>query len=84
MIYPSNFKEKIAFSTVEETLKSHCLSALGQQHVVQLCFETDFEKLFETLTQTEQFKNMLEEFGNFPSQDYFDLTETLKSLEVQG
>jgi DNA mismatch repair protein MutS2 len=77
-------KQKIAFSTVEETLKSLCLSALGRQHVSQVYFETNFEKVFETLSQTEQFKLMLEEFGNFPSQDYFDLTETLKSLEVQG
>jgi DNA mismatch repair protein MutS2 len=84
MIYPPNFKEKIAFSSVEETLRKHCLSVLGQEHVANLCFETDFENLFETLSQTEQFKAMLEEFGNFPSQDYFDLTETLKSLEAQG
>ena len=84
MIYPPNFKEKIAFSTLEEMLKNHCLSALGQKHVEQLCFETDYETLFQTLSQTEQFKIMLEEIGNFPSQDYFDLTETLKNLEVQG
>jgi len=84
MIYPTNFKEKIAFSTVETALKNYCLSALGRQHVDNICFETDFEKLFETLSQTEQFKMMLEEFGNFPSQDYFDLTETLKSLEAEG
>jgi DNA mismatch repair protein MutS2 len=77
-------KEKIAFSTVEELLKNQCLSALGRQHVDDIYFETDFEKLFETLSQTEQFKMMLEEFGNFPSQEYFDLTETLKSLEAQG
>ncbi|MCL2682428.1 MAG: Smr/MutS family protein [Bacteroidales bacterium] len=84
MIYPSNFKEKIAFSTIEETLNKYCLSALGQQHVAHLRFETDYEHLFQILSQTEQFKAMLEEFGNFPSQDYFDLTETLKSLEAQG
>ncbi|MCL2414981.1 MAG: endonuclease MutS2, partial [Bacteroidales bacterium] len=84
MIYPTNFKEKIAFSTVETTLKNYCLSALGRQHVDNISFETDFEKLFETLSQTEQFKMMFEEFGNFPSQDYFDLTETLKSLEAEG
>jgi DNA mismatch repair protein MutS2 len=84
MTYTPNYKEKIAFSTVEESLKSHCLSALGRQHVNDINFESDFEKLFEILSQTEQFKMMLEEFGNFPSQDYFDLTETLKSLEPQG
>jgi len=77
-------KEKIAFSTIEEMLNNRCLSALGRQHVADVYFETDFEKLFEKLSQTEQFKMMLEEFGNFPSQDYFDLTETLKSLEAQG
>jgi DNA mismatch repair protein MutS2 len=84
MIYPENFKSKIAFSTIEETLKNYCLSALGKRHIDDIYFETDFEKLFEALSQTEQFKLMLQEFGNFPSQDYFDLTETLKSLEVQG
>ncbi|MDR2907725.1 MAG: Smr/MutS family protein [Bacteroidales bacterium] len=84
MIHPSNFKEKIAFSTVEEILRGHCLSALGQNYVAQLRFETDFDRLFETLSQTEQFKAILNEVGNFPSQDYFDLTETLRGLEAQG
>jgi DNA mismatch repair protein MutS2 len=84
MIYPANFKSKIAFSTIEELLKGYCLSAMGRQHVDDIYFETDFEKLFEMLSQTEQFKMMLEEFGNFPSQDYFDLTETLKNLEAEG
>ena len=84
LVYPEKFKEKIAFSTVEAALKNYCLSALGRQHVDNMSFETDFEKLFETLSQTEQFKMMLEEFGNFPSQDYFDLTETLKGLEAEG
>ncbi len=79
-----NFKEKIAFSAVEETLKNLCLSVSGAHHATQLHFETDYEKLFETLAQTEQFKIMLEEVGNFPAQDYFDLTETLKGLEAQG
>ena len=77
-------KEKIAFSTIEEMLKNRCLSGLGRRHATDIYFETDFEKLFETLSQTEQFKMILDEFGNFPSQDYFDLTETLKSLEAQG
>jgi len=65
-------------------LKNYCLSALGRHYVDAICFETDFEKLFEMLSQTEQFKIMLEEFGNFPSQDYFDVTETLKSLDAEG
>ncbi|GHV72658.1 endonuclease MutS2 [Bacteroidia bacterium] len=84
MFYPANFKEKIGFTAVESTLNSYCLSPLGQQHVANIAFITDFDTLEGLLSETEEMRILMESGASVPSQDYYNLIPCLERISIAG
>jgi len=65
-------------------LHKHCLSDLAHQFADDITFIGDFAELDKLLGQTAELKYILQFKGNFPSQDYFDLTAELMRIRLPG
>lgn len=84
MIYPRNFEEKIGFDRIREMLRELCLSPSGEAYVEKIRFISNHDLLVKLLTQTDEFRQILSMPGNFPSNDYFDLTPELTRISIDG
>ena len=84
MIYPDNFEKKIGFDEIRTLLKGRCLSSLGAENVSQASFLLDAEKINESLTCVREFRTIVEESDDFPSEDFFDLRGDLLHIRLEG
>jgi len=82
VIYPKDFKTKIGFDQIQEKIISYCLSPLGVQYVKKMRFTADYNKIVNYIEQTSELTSILLFDTPFPSQNYFDLTETLKRIKI--
>lgn len=84
MIYPSNFESKIGFDRIRSLLREKCLSPKGAGRVDSIRFLDDPGKLHELLSVTYEFQQVLRFEDNFPSDNYFDISECLDKIRVEG
>jgi DNA mismatch repair protein MutS2 len=84
MIYPRNFEEKIGFDRIREMLHELCLSPMGEMYVDKIRFTSNYELLSKLTDQTEEFRQLLMKEGNFPSDDYYDLSDELRRIGIEG
>ncbi len=84
MIYPSNFEEKIGFSKIKNQIKALCISEMGKLYADKMFFSNRKEIVDTWLSQTLELKNMLSFDKGFPQQNFFDLTLTLKRIQIAG
>ena len=84
MIYPSNFESKIGFTQIREILAEACLSALGRNLVARMQFLTRHDLIHKLLEQTHEYKSLLIAGADFPTQYYFDVTESLNRAAIAG
>ncbi|MBN2175996.1 MAG: Smr/MutS family protein [Bacteroidales bacterium] len=84
MLYPKNFEQKIEFDVIRKMISKNCLSEQGAGYAEKIRFVTDFEQLKKLLDQTEEFRQLLLDKPDFPSQDYFDLTPELHRIKIEG
>lgn len=84
MIYPSNFESKIGFTQIREILAEACLSALGRNLVARMQFLTRHDLIHKLLEQTHEYKSLLIAGADFPTQYYFDVTESLNRAAIEG
>lgn len=83
-IYPKNFEHKIDFDSVREYIKEKCMSPLGIDKVNAMNFSTDFETIERWLTQTEEFSQIINNKESFPTENYIDIRDTLKQVEMDN
>jgi DNA mismatch repair protein MutS2 len=84
MIYPQSFESKVGFDQLRQRLASYCLSPAGVKKVEAMSFGTDKALLVEQLSQTNEFKQILERSLDFPSRHFFDATEWLAKAAIEG
>jgi DNA mismatch repair protein MutS2 len=84
VIYPSSFEHKTGFDQIRENLQRHCLSPKGAEIAAQTAFTDDFDKISALLGTTDEMLYILKFMGNFPAQDYYDLTEELTRVKLPG
>lgn len=84
MIYPSNFESKIGFDRIRELLKERCLSPMGNEKVDNLKFSDKIGTLTEQLTATSEFQHLLRFEENFPSDNYYNISECLNNIRIEG
>ena len=82
MTYPENIEVRLGFDHIREKLNAYCLSSLGQYYVEKLKFSTDYQLIDRLTTQTADFKKILESSSPWPSQNYFDVYESLKKSKI--
>ncbi len=83
MVFPSNFESKIGFDNIRELLKDYCLGP-GKLHAETMAFSETLSGIRPLLGQTEEMRQILISEENFPSQDYYDLTDELVRIRIEG
>ena len=84
MIYPDTFETKTGFDKIRNILESQCFSPYAKALAADIGFSNDFDRISELLGQVAEMKYVLQFIGNFPSQDYYDLTQELKRVRLPG
>ena len=84
MLYPKNIEQKLGFDLIREYLKQECLCPLGQAYVDRIRFSTDFDLVGKMVQQTEEFRKLLSQNLNFPSNNYIDVTHYFDKIRPEG
>ncbi|MGL5546778.1 MAG: endonuclease MutS2, partial [Tannerellaceae bacterium] len=84
MIYPQNFEQKIGFDRIRQLFGERCLSALGQELVLEMSFITDYDVIEELQAQTDEFMRILREEDEFPANNFYDVRYSLKRIRPEG
>lgn len=84
MIYPTDLEEKLGFDQIRQRIKAHCLSPAGEAWVDKIRFSNNPDFISVLLKQNLEFKQILEKGEAFPSRHFFDGTEWLTKITLQG
>lgn len=84
MIYPESFEQKIGFDIVRNIVKSKCLSPLGTAICEQMSFRKNYDEIHHLLSCTNEMLSIKNGDEAFPLQNIHDVTESLKSINIQG
>jgi DNA mismatch repair protein MutS2 len=84
LIYPENFETKIGFTAIRQQLDELCLSPLGRRHVQKMQFVSKYDLVQKLLDQVEEFRQILTEGADFPSQHYHDVHQHLVRANLPG
>ncbi len=84
MIYPDNFEIKTGFDQIRKMLQRHCLSGQAKELAESTAFSNDFTQISNRLGEAEEMNYILKFMGNFPAQDYYDLTDELLRINIPG
>ena len=84
MIYPQDFEQKLGFDQIRQKLKSYSLSDAGAGWVDRMRFSTDGEFIKTLLHQNLEFRQILEKGEEFPSRYFFDATDWLHRISIDG
>ncbi len=83
-IYPNNFEAKIGFDKIRELLSNKCLSSLGRDLVEEITFLNNIPQIVTLHSETEEFYRILQEYDNFPTNNFFDVREALNKIRLEG
>ena len=84
MVFPSDFEAKIGFDQIREILGNLCLSDLGKEEVNQIQFSSAHHEILQSLSETEEFRQILLSGDPFPSQDYYNTIPLLNHLRIEN
>jgi DNA mismatch repair protein MutS2 len=85
MLYPQDLEQKLGFDRIREQLRELCLSPLGKAFVQKIRFSDNFAVIDKLTRQTAEMKAILEEAsGEFPAQNYLDVTDALEKIRIEG
>lgn len=84
MVYPENFETKIGFDRIRSMLSERCLSPVGREMTESFGFSAVQSMINTELSKTYEFQKILLYEDPFPSDNYFDLRETLEKLRIEG
>ncbi|MBL7856847.1 MAG: endonuclease MutS2 [Cyclobacteriaceae bacterium] len=84
MIYPETLEQKLGFDQVRQKIKGYCLSDTGAGWVDRMRFSKDADFIRVLLGQNLEFRQILEKGEDFPSRYYFDSTDWLHRIGLEG
>ncbi len=84
MIYPTNFENKIGFTDIRRLLQGCCLCTLGWERVNDMAFLTKAEDVRRSLTETSEFRQLMEDDDELSLQYMFDVRQSVARLKLHG
>lgn len=84
MIYPENFEIKTGFDRIRKLLREYCLSPMGFEMADAISFHSDFDLINNELSETKEFQDILTFEDFFPSDHYYNISETLNKIRIIG
>lgn len=83
MLYPKNIEEKINFTKIRELLKEECSGSLGVDFVQKMSFSKDPNLVAKLLTQTDEFKKIIESGELFPASNFTNIYPYLEKVRIE-
>ncbi|MGZ5281015.1 MAG: endonuclease MutS2 [Bacteroidia bacterium] len=83
-IYPSGGTTKLELPKLQQLVFDYCESELGQRYATKMQVSDDFDFIQKALLQADSFKSILSSGENFPTDNYYNLEETLNYLEKEN
>lgn len=77
-------ERKLGFEQILQGVKDFCLSPAGARLVDDIRFMSSLSEVNKELSLTDEFLSILLSNKAFPSEDYFDMEEELKRLQIKG
>lgn len=85
MTYPHNFETKLGFDKIRTMLLSNVLCPLGARRIEEMTFMTKRQDIEYQLALVKEMLEILQEAKTpMPTDSFFDLTDQLKRLRLQG
>jgi DNA mismatch repair protein MutS2 len=81
-LYPHDILEKLEFHKIIDLLKEQAMSDMGIERCLLLSPVADKNYIAKSLKQISEFKELQNSGFHFPSQNYFNLSETITQLEI--
>jgi len=74
MLYPTNFEQKIDFTSIRQLLKDKCVSTLGEEKVDGIEFSQEYAEVMRLISQTdEMLQVLLSDSDELPIGDFYDV-----------
>lgn len=77
-------EEKLGFDKIRGMVMDECTNAMALDFAGKMSFSNDYDGILHSLRQTDELREILLVETAFPSQDFFDLSETLSYLTLEG
>jgi DNA mismatch repair protein MutS2 len=84
MYYPITIEQKLGFDKIRAILTELCVSTLGRGFVTKMRFTDKYDQVLKMVNQTAEMKDILAFDSPFPSQNYFDVSQHLAKLAIEG
>lgn len=83
-VYPESATVQLEFDKVQQLLLQHCKTAQAQQMVTDMRFHTHLSYIETALSQTHEFKLLLQSAQHFPADYYKSLQQEIKLIGIPG
>lgn len=83
-LYPAHATQSLEFDQINNLLLSYCRSDEAKHRVTHIRFHTKKDIIYQALTQTEEYKQILLSKGHFPNDFTDNLQKELKLLSIAG
>jgi DNA mismatch repair protein MutS2 len=83
-VYPESATVQLEFDKVQQLLLQHCKTALAQQMVADMRFHTQLSYIETALSQTHEFKLLLQSAQHFPADYHKSLQQEIKLISIPG
>lgn len=84
MLFPQRIENKIGFNEIRNTLKSLCLSQIGEELIDEIKFENDFEKLSSIHLELQELIRVQEEGVRIPIREFPTLEKEVARLKMSN
>jgi len=85
MLYPTNFEQKIDFTSIRQLLKDKCVSTLGMEKVDEIQFSPDYAEVMRLISQTDEMLSvLLSDSDELPIGDFYDVRPALSRVRIEG
>ncbi len=84
MRYPEDIEFKLGFEKIKTLVAKHCSSTLGIGFVDRIRFSANRGNIIRLISQTAEFKKIIESGESFPNSNYLDVVDGLDKVKVEG
>ena len=84
MLYPENCLQKLGFTEIISSLNSLCITEGGKQLSTEIHFSTDYELIRSSLTQVNEYLQIITNGEPFRWHEFPDLSHRIASIHIEG
>lgn len=83
-LYPAAAVEQLEFNKIKQLLEAHCRTEYAVEKTRNIRLHTHKDYILQDLTQTHEYKLILEQNLSFPNDQVFNILKDIKLLGING